>query len=386
MKRHVILILILLPVLLAAEVGITFTFANQQVTQAAGNNYFEFDVMVHATVAGYGLGTGITLINYNAAAFGNWIGPHLGNNAITVTRGELIISPYPFAIYDLIINDNRINRIAITHHYLLESNFGKKVPTTPIQLIHAKIKILDISQPAILSFEHGDMQGEQFLDDNASWFSPVDADAVINETLPVELSSFTASLNAQNQVNVQWMTQSETGVLGFLIYRSSDPELAHAEMISPLIGATNSSHAQLYLYKDTELSSDGTYYYWLECSDLDGSSAFHGPIPLQYTAWDTQTVPAVKPIDGIHRIYPNPFNPATSIAYGLTQRSSVEISIYNARGQIVRHYPQLNKEAGNYQLQWDGHSDAGSPCASGVYIVKMRTALGGFSQKLLMSK
>jgi hypothetical protein len=206
------------------------------------------------------------------------------------------------------------------------------------------------------------------------------------DTLPVELSSFTACLNAQNQVNIQWVTQSETGVLGFRLYRATDPDAAAAELISPLIPATNSSHSQLYLYKDKDISCDGIYYYWLESSDLDGSSTLHGPISLLYDVWGNHGTPPLSPVNGINRVYPNPFNPIAFISYGLEQKSSVDICIYNARGQMVRHFPLENKEAGTYRAEWDGQNDTGQTCASGVYIVRMNTGMGSFSRKLLLSK
>ena len=207
-----------------------------------------------------------------------------------------------------------------------------------------------------------------------------------NDTLPVELSSFTATPNAQNHVNVQWVTQSETGVLGFRIYRSTDTNAAEAELISPLIPATNTSHTQLYLYKDKDLTCDGTYYYWLESADLDGFSTLHGPISIQYEYLGNHGTPPVQIVNGINQVYPNPFNPIAFITYGLEQKSSVDIRIYNTRGQIVRHFPTENKEAGTYKTEWDGKNDDGKSCASGVYMIKMNTAMGSFNRKLLLSK
>ncbi len=206
------------------------------------------------------------------------------------------------------------------------------------------------------------------------------------DTLPIELSSFTASLNSQHHVNIQWVTQSETGVLGFRIYRASNPDPAEAELISPLIPATNTSHSQLYLYKDTGLNCDGVYYYWLESSDLDGTATLHGPISLLYEAWADHCNLPVTPVNGINRVYPNPFNPIAFITYGLKQKSPVDIRIYNTRGQVVRHFATENKEAGTYKTEWDGKNDNGKSCASGVYLLKMSTAMGSFNHKILLSK
>ncbi|MDZ4183263.1 MAG: hypothetical protein U1B83_10360, partial [Candidatus Cloacimonadaceae bacterium] len=94
-------------------------------------------------------------------------------------------------------------------------------------------------------------------------------------TLPVELSSFTAVLTAQNYVKLDWVTQSETGVMGYYIYRSIDTSLAHAMVVSPMIESANSSQTQSYSFTDTEVYP-GTYYYWLQNVDLGATSNFFG--------------------------------------------------------------------------------------------------------------
>ncbi|MCB5224435.1 MAG: hypothetical protein RBS31_00775 [Candidatus Syntrophosphaera sp.] len=97
--------------------------------------------------------------------------------------------------------------------------------------------------------------------------------------VPVVLSSFTATVLSQASVRLDWTTQSETGVLGFYVLRSQD-NLASAELVSPLIHATNSSQTQNYSHTDTNLTQDGIYHYWLQIVDLDGSQAWHGPVSV----------------------------------------------------------------------------------------------------------
>ena len=67
------------------------------------------------------------------------------------------------------------------------------------------------------------------------------------ETVPVELSSFTAAMFGTNSVHITWVTQSETEVLGFHILRSLEEDLSTALQISNLIPATNTSQTKVYL-------------------------------------------------------------------------------------------------------------------------------------------
>jgi len=61
---------------------------------------------------------------------------------------------------------------------------------------------------------------------------------ITEQTLPVELSSFTATQSGMNSVRLLWVTQSETNVYGFKIYKSNQEELSQAQMLNVLIDAT----------------------------------------------------------------------------------------------------------------------------------------------------
>ena len=71
-------------------------------------------------------------------------------------------------------------------------------------------------------------------------------DAYIDEsdlTVPVEMSSFTATITADNYITLRWVTESETNMMGYYIFRAKNGELVEAKIVSPLIKSTNSSPA-----------------------------------------------------------------------------------------------------------------------------------------------
>ncbi len=70
--------------------------------------------------------------------------------------------------------------------------------------------------------------------------------------------------------------------------------------------------------------------------------------------------------------FPNPFNTSTNIIYTLASDSTVELRVYNLLGQVVRTLLHQNREAGIYQLAWDGKDDRGRDLASGAYLLFMR--------------
>jgi hypothetical protein len=80
--------------------------------------------------------------------------------------------------------------------------------------------------------------------------------------------------------------------------------------------------------------------------------------------------------------YPNPFNPETKIQYTVGSRQihplPVTLKIYNILGQLVRTLVDEPKEAGTYEVRWDGRDENGNEVASGVYFYKLQA--GDFTQ------
>ncbi|GAB1367236.1 hypothetical protein MASR1M36_21070 [Candidatus Cloacimonadaceae bacterium] len=207
-----------------------------------------------------------------------------------------------------------------------------------------------------------------------------------DETLPVELSSFTAILTADLFVKLHWVTQSESGVSGYYIYRSEANDLGAATLISPMIMATNSTDMQEYEYSDNELYEPGTYYYWLQVQDQDGGVYFHGPTTVYFDNSQNNGIPGIPVKTGFTSIYPNPFNPRTTIGYGITKAADVSFSIYNQRGQLVRTIIEPQKAIGYWKLEWDGTNLNGQICPTGIYYIRMQAGSESYLRKAILLK
>lgn len=205
-------------------------------------------------------------------------------------------------------------------------------------------------------------------------------------TLPVELSSFTALVNTQNMINIQWITQSESNLNGYYIQRGSSDQLSQAVVVSPLIHATNSSQQQVYLYTDNELQESGTYYYWLEVQEMDGTMTFHGPRMVIYNADGNPGTPNAPLLTELKSVYPNPFNPSATIQYALAKDARVNLAIYNARGQLVRSFAEGDKASGTYNVIWNGTDNYGRECGTGIYYIHMQAGAKSFMQKAVLMK
>lgn len=65
--------------------------------------------------------------------------------------------------------------------------------------------------------------------------------------------------------------------------------------------------------------------------------------------------------------YPNPFNSGTTISYQIPDPGLVQIILYNSIGQEIIILEDKEKQAGSYQIEWDGLDSTGSPVTSGIY-------------------
>ncbi|MGH1366100.1 MAG: choice-of-anchor D domain-containing protein [Calditrichia bacterium] len=72
--------------------------------------------------------------------------------------------------------------------------------------------------------------------------------------------------------------------------------------------------------------------------------------------------------------YPNPFNPSTRIPYQVAKSGRVVIRIYSILGQAVRTLVNGEQNAGFYEVEWDGRTNAGKVVASGLYFYMLETS------------
>ncbi len=66
--------------------------------------------------------------------------------------------------------------------------------------------------------------------------------------------------------------------------------------------------------------------------------------------------------------YPNPFNPSTTINYGLNFDSNIDIAVYSIDGKLVETLVSEYKNTGFHSLVWDAQN-----YANGMYLVKLNT-------------
>ena len=84
--------------------------------------------------------------------------------------------------------------------------------------------------------------------------------------------------------------------------------------------------------------------------------------------------------------HPNPFNPATTIQYTLSEATQVRLTIYNVLGQSVRELVNNGQGAGVYRVTWDGRNSLGKAVTSGVYLYRLKAGANVSVRKMILAK
>jgi|GEM_PF-6757569 len=100
-------------------------------------------------------------------------------------------------------------------------------------------------------------------------------------------------------------------------------------------------------------------------------------------AVDTLSIPSLS---FLKTNYPNPFNPATRIEFGLPRRSPVVLKIINILGQVVATLLDQDEPAGVHRLSWDSTDDSGAILPSGIYFCSLRAGEFSATQKMVLLK
>jgi hypothetical protein len=189
-------------------------------------------------------------------------------------------------------------------------------------------------------------------------------------TIPVELTSFTASSFA-NSVVLNWATATETNNRGYDVERSADGKTFASIVFVQGNGTTTKIHS--YSYADQKVST-GKYYYRLKQSDYDGASSYSKTVEVNVTSTPGSFA--------LSQNYPNPFNPTTSISFTTQNNDVATLKIFNSLGQEVATLFNAKADAGKtYNVNFDA-----SKLTSGVYFYQLNQGKNSVTKKMTLLK
>ena len=193
-------------------------------------------------------------------------------------------------------------------------------------------------------------------------------DILLNYSIPVELTSFTASASGIS-VNLKWNTATELNNSGFEVQRkSSNSDWTNIGFVA---GFGTTTEPKTYLFNDSKVNT-GNVVYRLKQIDFDGTFKYSDEINVEVSA------PVKYSLD---QNYPNPFNPSTSIKYSIANDGFVNVSIFNLLGEKVVTLVNTNMQAGSYEVNFNA-----SQLTSGVYFYSIEAGSFKAVRKMLLMK
>ncbi|MBS1516891.1 MAG: T9SS type A sorting domain-containing protein [Bacteroidetes bacterium] len=185
--------------------------------------------------------------------------------------------------------------------------------------------------------------------------------------LPVELSSFTASISGRD-ITLNWSTSKEINNSGFEIERYKNG-IDVWERVGYVSGHGNTSSPQNYSFTNRNLTS-GIYTYRLKQIDYNGNYEYHN--------LNGEVVVGVPNDFELSQNYPNPFNPETKISYQIPRDAYVSLKVYNNSGKEVATLVNNSVSAGYYTVNFNAAN-----LSSGIYFYKLETE--GFTKVMKMA-
>jgi len=177
-------------------------------------------------------------------------------------------------------------------------------------------------------------------------------------------ANLTGEVVNSNDAQLNWtIPSSGRNLLNFSIYRNGEFIIS-----CPASEAT---------YIDENLSAANYSYYLTAVYSGDYESEPSNEINISLVAAPEDILSA----DNYFEVFPNPFNPVTTIRYTLQKPGNVKIEIFSLKGDLITTLHNSYQNAGSYTNRWnaEGHS-------SGIYMIRLVTADGTNTRKLMLLK
>jgi len=214
--------------------------------------------------------------------------------------------------------------------------------------------------------------------------APIYFTAGESSALPVEMASFTASMQSTNSAILKWSTATEVNNNGFEIERrAANSELLTAnskqsivnswQKIGFVVGAGTSNSPKEYSFTDQGLAP-GVQIYRIKQIDNDGAFKYSASAQVDAGV-------AAKSFQLLGN-YPNPFNPTTEIRFSVPENGFASLKVYNILGQEVTTLFNGIAQSGHYIA---ATFNTGS-FASGVYFSRLEYGGKSLVQRMLLTK
>lgn len=188
-------------------------------------------------------------------------------------------------------------------------------------------------------------------------------------TLPVEMTSFTATVSGEN-VQLNWATSSEINNSHFEIHRRSTS--AEWKFMHTVNGNGTTNSVSNYAYVDNNVQS-GSYEYRLKQIDYNGN--------YEYFYLASTVLISIPERFELSQNFPNPFNPSTKINYILQASGFITLNVFDITGKQVAELVKSRQDAGTYEVSFDAGQFG---ITAGVYLYRLEAGDFSMTKKMVV--
>jgi hypothetical protein len=227
------------------------------------------------------------------------------------------------------------------------------------------------------SFEHHYLQVIAHTNDPyVFWESQIDSGYSVDNLAPAPPQGLAGEqIVSPEGLTLSWLSNTEPDLGSYGIYRglSADFTPAPGNLIASLSDTT---------VFDDEWRWNSGYYYKVSALDVHGNESPHALLePADVTGVGGSKTPSVTYLS---QNFPNPFNPSTTISFGLKVAGNVSLRVYDVSGKLVRVMVEGERSARHYEEVWDGRDESGVPVASGMYFYELKGGNYSHTRKMVL--
>jgi len=179
------------------------------------------------------------------------------------------------------------------------------------------------------------------------------------------------------------------------ITNQEDPGVGESLSFIGLSTPITNSQSYFFITSDMTSNADGQIFCEFDSYDaitLNGGN-FSGSMtaaPLSggivyLDVEETKTISIPNKLELLNA-YPNPFNPITTLTYGLNIDSNVNIAIYDISGKLINTLVNTEQTKGWHTIQWNGTNTQSKKVPAGIYLSTITSGNEVKTNKLILLK
>jgi predicted glutamine amidotransferase len=121
-------------------------------------------------------------------------------------------------------------------------------------------------------------------------------------------------------------------------------------------------------------------------SATPGASAVVESIDSYLVETDNPDLPDGEMIASLWPNYPNPFNPATTIRFELSDPAWLNVAVFDLRGARVAQLADGPSDEGRFEIHWQARSSTGEYLPTGIYLLRLTAGEVSITRKMVLAK